>query len=83
MSDDDFWGLSDGSDATETGQSYEAPGGSIDVIPDGSKVLALVENAEWRNTAQDGSGAEFLSLQWTVTKPEEVHNQGVPEAVPD
>ena len=77
MSDEDFWGLSTGESATETGQSYEAPGGSIEVIPDGSKVLALVENAEWRNTAQDGSGAEFLSLQWTVTKPEEVRNRKV------
>jgi hypothetical protein len=71
----DIWGLSDGGSAADTGAEYEIPGGgNFDVIPDGSKVLAMVEDAEWKD---DGQGHEFLNLKWSVVKPEAVQNRKV------
>lgn len=69
-----FWDLSDGDTATNTGANFETPGGNFEAMPDGSKVLAMVENAEWKN---DNGGNEFLSLQWTVIKPDEVKNRKI------
>lgn len=69
-----FWNTSDGDTAANTGTSYEVPGGSFSALPDGSKVLAVVENAEWKN---DNNGNEFLSLQWTILQPEEVKNRKI------
>lgn len=72
---DDIWGLSDGSSASDTGTDYEMPsGGDFSAFPDGTKVLAMVEEAEWRT---DDSGNESLNLKWTVIKPEEVSNRKI------
>lgn len=72
---DDIWGLSDGSSAGDTGNEYEMPsGGNFDAFPDGTKVLAMVEEAEWRS---DDNGNESLNLKWTVIKPEEVANRKI------
>ena len=71
----DIWGLSDGGSAAETGTEYEIPGGgNFDPLPDGSKVLAMVEDAEWK---ADDDRNEFLNLKWTVLKPEEVKNRKI------
>ena len=71
----DIWGLSDGGSAAETGTEYEIPGGgNFDALPDGSKVLAMVEDAEWKS---DNDQNEFLNLKWTVLKPEEVKNRKI------
>ena len=71
----DIWGLSDGGSAAETGTEYEIPGGgNFDALPDGSKVLAMVEDAEWK---EDADHNEFLNLKWTVLKPEEVKNRKI------
>lgn len=72
----DFWGLSTGETATEdVSTSYEVASGSFDAFPEGTKLLAMVTDAEWR--VNDQSGLENLSLTWTVTKPEEVANRKV------
>ena len=72
----DFWGLSDGGDATEdVSTSYEVASGSFDAFPEGTKLLAMVTDAEWRKN--DQTGLENLSLTWTVVKPEEVANRKV------
>lgn len=70
----DFWGLSSGESATDTGTEFEVSSGNFEVIPDGSKVLAMVENAEWK---QDDKLNEYLSLQWTALKPEAVANRKI------
>jgi hypothetical protein len=70
-----FWDLSDGGTAADTGTSYEVPSGNIEPIPDGSSVMAMVEEAEW-DTNRDGS-AEFLSLKWRVLNPVEYQNRVV------
>lgn len=73
---DDFWGLSTGTAATEeVTTSYEVASGSFEAFPEGTKLLAMVTDAEWRTN--DQSGLENLSLTWTVTKPEEVANRKV------
>jgi len=70
----DFWGLSSGDTATDTGTEYEVPGGgNFDPIPDGSSVLAMIDEAEWR----DVDGDEHLSLRWTILAPDEFKNRKV------
>lgn len=72
----DFWNLSTGGDATEEATtSYETASGSFEAFPEGTKLLAMVTDAEWRVNEQ--SGLENLSLTWTVVKPEEVANRKV------
>ena len=72
----DFWGLSTGGDATEdVSTSYEVASGSFEAFPEGTKLLAMVTDAEWR--VNDQTGLENLSLTWTVVKPEEVANRKV------
>mgnify|MGYP003471974838 FL=1 len=70
-----FWNTSDGEDAAKTGTEYEIPGGSMEPIPAGSSVLAMIDEAKWDHTQ---SGAEeFVSLRWTVLAPEEYKNRKV------
>lgn len=73
----DFWGLSTGESAAEKAEtSYEvASGGGFDAFPEGTKLLAMVTDAEWRTN--DQSGLENLSITWTVSKPQEVANRRV------
>ena len=71
----DIWGLSTGENAADTGTEYEVPGGgNMEPLPEGSKVLAMVEDAEWKEDAEHN---EFLNLKWTVLKPEEVKNRKI------
>ena len=44
-----FWDLSDGANAAdEKSTEYEIPsGGNLDPIPDGSSVLAMIDEAKW------------------------------------
>lgn len=69
-----FWDTTDGGVATDTGKDFEVGGGNFEPIPDGTKVLASVENAQWK---VDNSGNEHLSLQWTVLKPEGFVNRKI------
>ena len=70
-----FWNTSDGEDAAKTGTEYEIPGGSMEPIPAGSSVLAMIDEAKWDHTQNDAE--EFVSLRWTVLAPEEYKNRKV------
>jgi hypothetical protein len=70
-----FWDLSDGGTATETGKSYEVPGGSSEPIPDGSSVLAMIDEAKW--AFNKDATAEYLSLRWTIVNPVEYANRKI------
>jgi hypothetical protein len=72
-----FWDLSEGGNATDTGQEFDGGGGNFDPIPDGSNVLAVIEDAGWKNTQQDGSGADHVKLTWSVVSPAEYANRKV------
>jgi hypothetical protein len=68
-----FWNLSDGGSAADTGADYEIPGGNLDPIPDGSSVLAMIDEAKW----DDKDGADYISLRWSVLSPDEYKNRKV------
>jgi hypothetical protein len=69
-----FWDLSDGDSAAKTGQEYEVPGGNMEPIPEGSSVLAVIDEAKWE-TKQ--SGEDYISLRWSVLSPDEFKNRKV------
>ena len=69
-----FWDLDDGTSAAETGTEYEIPGGgNLDPIPDGSNVLAIIDEAKW----DERNEAEYISLRWSVLSPDEYKNRKV------
>jgi len=70
-----FWDLSDGGNAADTGSEYEIPGGgNFDPIPDGSNVLAMIDEIGWAN---DNDGNEYINARWTVLDPEEYKNRKI------
>lgn len=69
-----FWDLSDNSSATSTGTEYEVPSGNMDPIPEGSSVLAMIDEAKWE---MKQTGEKFISLRWTVLSPDEYKNRNV------
>jgi hypothetical protein len=72
-----FWDLSDNSSATTTGTDFEVPSGSMEPIPDGSSVLAIIDDAKWSRVRDEPTGAEYLSLRWTVLSPDEYKNRKI------
>lgn len=71
-----FWNTSTGEDtAAAPEKEYSIGGGNFDNIPDNSDVLAAISAAEWA-TDKDSDG-EFISIEWTVMKPEEFANRKV------
>jgi hypothetical protein len=67
-----FWNTSDGENAAKTGGEYEVAT-SMEPIPEGSSVLAMVDRANW----DDKDGKEFVSLRWTVLAPDAFKNRKV------
>jgi len=79
-----FWDLSAGGSASDTGTEYEIPGGNMDPIPAGSSVLAMIDEAKWSRAKEMGdpqggpfTGAEFVSLRWSVISPDEYKNRKI------
>ena len=72
-----FWDLSDNQSATDTGTEYEVPGGNLDPIPDGSSVLAMIDEAKWEKKKNGADEVEFITLRWTVISPDEYKNRKV------
>lgn len=70
-----FWDLSDGESAATGEKEYEQATGNLEPIPDGSSVLAIIDEAKWGETRD--RDAEFISLRWSVTGPEEYINRKV------
>jgi len=63
-----FWAQSTGESATDNVEKEFDAGGGFITIPDGSTVLAFINDAGW-----DGDeGARYINLQWKVEKPEAV-----------
>lgn len=69
-----FWDLSDGGNAAESAsEEYEIPSGNLEPIPDGSSVLAMIDEAKW----EEKNGAKYVSLRWSVLSPDEYKNRKV------
>lgn len=66
----DFWGLSDGDTAKAT-KDFDAGGGSIEPIPDGTQVMAMIDEAKWDSKDE----CEYISLRWTTLKPDQYKNR--------
>lgn len=65
-----FWNLSDGK-AAESATSYESQGGDIAPIPDGTQLVAIIEEAKW-DSYQD---VDFINLKWRVVAPAEYNRR--------
>jgi len=72
----DFWKLSDNTDLKdeESNGAFDAGGGKIEIIPEGTQALAAIDEAKW-DRATDG--AKFISLRWTLLQPEELANRKI------
>lgn len=66
-----FWDLDDGESAATGDKEFQSPTGGFKLIPDGSSVMALIDEAEW---AQDQDNNEYISLRWSVLDPEDYAN---------
>ena len=66
-----FWNTSDGQNLQQSDGKFEAGGGDIAPIPDGTSVLATAEEA--RNSEYQGD--EYLNIKWRVAKPAEYANR--------
>lgn len=70
-----FWNLSDGESAATGEKEYEQPSGNLDPIPDGSSVMAIIDEAKWNETRDER--AEHISLRWSVMEPAEFANRKI------
>jgi hypothetical protein len=72
---DNFWGLSDGEDASNTvSGEFDAGGGNMQPIPSDTNVLAAIDEAKW---SKNQAGDEFISLRWSVIAPEDFANRKI------
>lgn len=68
-----FWNI-EGEDLNKTQGSFEQEGGDLEPIPDGTQVLALIDEAKWN----DFQGEDrHISLRWSVMAPAEYKNRKV------
>ena len=65
-----FWQTSTGESVQQTG-SFEAGGGELKPIPDGTAVMASAEEASWK----EYQGDRYINLKWRVAKPAEYQNR--------
>lgn len=74
-----FWNLSDNTTAnTNASTEFEIPAGGFEVIPAGSSVLAIIDQAQWtRKDRNDPMSPEYLELRWQIMQPEAVKGRKV------
>jgi hypothetical protein len=70
-----FWDLDDGTSAVTGEKEYVQDTGNFDPIPDGSNVMAVIDEAKW-DTVRNGN-EEFISLRWSVEAPEQFLNRKI------
>jgi len=68
-----FWQLSTGESAVTDSKEYSAGGGDFDVIPKGTSVLVMIEDASWKQGYQVEE--EFVNLKVRVLKAEGYANR--------
>lgn len=69
----DFFKTSEGEDLTQGSGEFDAGGGNMEPIPEGSKVLAAPTEAKW----EEYEGTSFISIQWQVAKPQDYENRRI------
>lgn len=68
-----FWDTSDGKAVEQ--KTTHASGSSFDVIPDGTNLLAVIDEAGWK--AGFENNPDFISIRWTVLSPAEFKNRKI------
>lgn len=69
-----FWKTSDGKEV-ERKTEFDS-GGGFEVIPEGTKLLALIDEAGWK-AGFDESEPDHIQIRWTVLAPEGFKNRKV------
>lgn len=67
-----FWTLSDGKKAEQT-DKFDA--GAMDILPDNTDVLAVIEEAGWKSGYE--GAPDVINLRWSVLKPDALKNRKV------
>jgi hypothetical protein len=70
----DYWNLSDGDDIHNTSGDFDAGGGNFGPIPDGTLLLAIIEDAK---LDRDRNSNEYVSIRWSALAPVEFKNRKV------
>ena len=68
-----FWNTEDGTSAASGDKEFSAGGGDFDVIPKGSSVLVVIEQASWKEGYQVSE--TFVNLKVRVMKPDAYANR--------
>ena len=66
-----FFTQSNGQSVQSTG-NFES-GGGLAPIPEGTQVLAVIDEAKWDNYQNES----FISLRWSIAKPQEYANRKI------
>ncbi len=69
-----FWNLSDGDTAVTTEKEFDAGGGNMEPMPEGTTVLAMPDEAGWKTNQ---SNDEYINIRWTVLKPAAYENRKI------
>lgn len=75
MSNDDFdfWGS-----AEESTGEYESKGGDFDVIPNGTRCLAVIDEISWKDfPSEEGEALKYIAARWTILKPNDYENRKI------
>jgi len=70
----DFWTLSTGEEIDNVADKFDLGGGAMVPIPDGTNVLASIEEVKWDH---DRDNFEFISIKWGVLAPPEYNNRKI------
>lgn len=68
-----FWDLDDGTSAVTGEKEFTAATNDFDVIPKGTSVLVMIEDASWKDAYQ--ATEQFVNLKVRVVKPEAYANR--------
>jgi len=69
-----FWNTSDGNEI-EKNDNYDAGGGFLEPIPEGTSALAAITEAGW---AEDTNKNRYVLLKWAILAPEEYKSRMLP-----
>ena len=67
-----FFQTSEG-EQIEAEKEFETGGGDMEPIPSGTKLKAIIENAEW----SEYEGERYINIRWSVLEPETYHNRKI------
>lgn len=71
--DFDFWG-----GAEEATGEFESKGGSFEVLPDGTRCLAIIDSIEWDSfPCEEGEAIKFIKARWSIMQPADYENRKI------